>query len=253
MLILILLSIFNSLALAEPSERFYPHISTPAQVLKPGEVAYENFPGATNGTPFYANSLSVGVLPWLQLGVVPIFYLMDENRYNLNLKVPVVEDNYFQAAIGYTRFSFALLGQEPIQETNGSETPSPYVDLDFAFVALNYRDPGSVFAYGLNYSSMLISSNSALLRKVLREQHRDQNSWAVDISYQLRRQWVLTFGMGEQLSQTFELQSPFVFGAGLSATYLRDADWFPRVSSGLHYAFSTHHLGLLINFDIFQR
>lgn len=229
--------------------RFSSHLTTPALTLMPGALSFEPFPGASTNTSVLANSLSVGLTPSMQIGFVPLFLVIPGHRYNVNLKLNVLDRNYFQAGVGYSHFSLHLVDNPQIREENGSLTNNPWADLGFVFLALNYKGPDEPWGWGLNYSLINLTSNSALLEKLLREKVR-RHEWALDVSYDWRPHWHWTLGFGESRVDTFDVGSPVTFGYGFSATWHRpDSRFFPKLSLGPHYFPSLNNLRFVFSFD----
>jgi hypothetical protein len=231
------------------TERFYTHLTTQARTLRPGKVAFETFPGGNVYTSFLANSLSVGVFSRFQIGTVPAFYTVKELSHNFNFKTNFIRRRYFQLGFGFSQFRFRLQNNE-VKELDGSIIKDINVDLNFVFLAANYRAPGSRWSYGYNYSYGETFSNSDAIDKALRAEFKRRTEWATDVSYKLSNIWLTTFGMGEQREDIFEIKSERLMGYGLSFTYLQPTVWFPRLTYGFHFAPANGKSTFLLSFDI---
>jgi hypothetical protein len=241
----------SALEIADPyfTERFYTHITTQARTLRPGKFAFETFPGGNVYTSFLANSLSVGVFNRLQVGTAPAFYAGEDHVHNFNFKTNYIRRRYFQLGYGFSQFRFRLKNSE-VTELDGLIKKNINIDLNFIFVTTNYRNPGSRWSYGYNFSYGVANSNSAVIDNALQTEFKRRTEWAADLSYKLSDIWLTTFGMGEQREDIFEIKSERLMGYGLSFTYLQPTVWFPRLTYGVHFAPAKGKSTFLLSFDI---
>ncbi|MEK6555123.1 MAG: hypothetical protein AABZ31_07785, partial [Bdellovibrionota bacterium] len=210
---------------------------------------FETFPGGNVYTSFLTNSLSMGVFNRFQIGTAPVFYAADEHEHNFNFKTNFIRRRYFQFGFGFSQFRFRLKNNE-VQEIDGSIKKNINIDLNFVFITMNYREPGSKYAFGYNFSYGETNSNSALIDNALATEFKRRTEWATDISYKISDIWLTTFGIGEQREDIFEIKSERLMGYGLSFTYLQPTVWFPRLTYGLHFAPANGKSTFLLSFDI---
>lgn len=231
------------------TERFFTHITTQARTLSPGKVAFETFPGANMYTSFLLNSLSVGLTNHIQVGTTPLLFTSDSHQFNLNLKINPIKKRYFQFGYGVSYFRFDL-SESDAENINGVPVNEIDIDLYFAYVAFNYRDPGSKFSFGYNYSRGQTRSNSAAINDALSKEFKRRSEWAFDTSYRYDDRWAVTTGFGEQREELFEIASRRIFGFGFSITHLAPRKRFPRITAGLHYSPEAEKTSALLSFDI---
>lgn len=232
-------------------ERFYTHLTTQARTAGPGQVLFESFPGSNSNTSFLTNSLSYGIINRLQIGTAPIFYAIEEHKYNLNFKTNLVKKRYFQLGAGLSSFRFRLKNGE-VQEIDGNIIKDIYVDLNFVFLALNYRDPGSRWSYGYNFSHGEARSNSSIINRGLDMEFKKRSEWALDVGYRISDIWHATFGVGEQREDLFEIKSSRNVGLGTSMTYLQNTKWLPKITYGINFVPDNSKTTLLISLDVLR-
>ena len=207
---------------------FNPVVSVSARTLDQWKVAFQKAAGANVNTNFLANSLSFAVLPRLEVGTVPVFYISAEHHLNYNLKVNFWRGESVDWAFAYAETRF----RTKIETTTGTETPD--LIMKASELILNLHPEGAPVSASVFASSICgyVDSRDSL---VFIYSISCKNELGVDVQIPLEeRQWI-TLGSGSLRDAGFSPYEKTHQGVGAAWTIYRPEKLFSRPSLGAYY------------------
>ncbi len=223
--------LFLFLSLSAKAKDFYPHLVSNPQVLKPGHLALENAPGASLSSKWFVSSLGVGVFSRFQVGTVPLFYTIKDQKYNYNFKYQIIRGDAFNLSLGYTCIQF--------------EFPGKY-DFRFNYISLstNFLKLSEYFKLGLTYNRA-----SAYSRKYIIYTYKAEDEWAIDVMGKDFQKVLTTVSLNKTNQKGSSLMGETFLGTGMSLTYL-DQWWrLKDPSFGINYLVDPKEFQLLFKID----
>lgn len=224
-LLTILLIITNNSTFAN----FTPHMISKATTLPQYKLALETTPGGRVGSNFLISSLSIGVLDRVQIGTIPIFYIIngENHKYNFNIKYNFFKSSNTSLAIGYTRIKFKL---DSKQFSSFQNPPTSYY-INLTNLALNYLIPNSSYGLGFEYViGTSYANNSALVSS-----YEASDTWGLDIMKKINSKITISLGIGDSQTEIAPTDDSKSFGYGLSTLYIDQFHYFSNPSIGIHY------------------
>ena len=229
---------------------FASHISTPASTIPSWSWAFQIFPGANGMNSMVANSLSLGLFNRLEIGTVPVLYAYKYHRSNFNIKYNFYKGEKWVWAAGFSTFRFKFPNGFEVTEKDGTVTYVDQFDFNVFGLALNRYFSGTPFSLGCNFNVISFKTKSDVVNKQL-ENEKFPLEWIVDFATDMNP-IIVTIGMGQTRANFFDdaNRRSLPFGMGATVTYLRQSNWFHRLSLGYHHLFTDHKGSVLLSFSI---
>jgi hypothetical protein len=225
---------------------FNPVVSTTARTLPQWQVGFQRTSGANINSNLLANSLSVGVFPRLELGVVPMFYATASGSSNFTSKLNFYKSDEVDGAIAFTETRF-----RSEVKTEGKVTERPDLVLHSAQIGLNYHPDGYDFTISpfLNQVTGYVDSTNTLTYVYSME---TKTEWGMDVQWQMKdRQW-LTFAYGFLRDAGLSPYENMNSGMGVAWSQFRPKEMFSRPSVGVYYSPNTGNVQYLISTTFYE-
>lgn len=234
-LVVFVMFLVNAGALAEvleggsaPRHTFTPHSTSSARTGEWGSVALQRTPGTNRNTNVLISSLTVTILPRLELGTAVLLHPSPYHISNYNLKL-----NFFRSDFMDWAFSYSNILWRSIFYDTGTTLIYQRLNIQSHSLTTNIHPEGSQFSYGLS-----ATFSSTLLRvEALKAEHLETSEpeYNLDISYQLSEREDITLGLGTLRDQGLTAYEKTRFGFGISYALYRPQRLFSKPSVGIHY------------------
>ncbi|MEK2690832.1 hypothetical protein [Bdellovibrio sp. GT3] len=208
--------------------KFNPVTSASARTLPQWHVAFQKAGGANINSNFLANSLSIGILPRFEMGVIPLFYT-NKNSSNYTGKVNFWKGDQVDWAFSFTEARF----RTEIKQ-NAQVIERPDLILRSMQLGLNYRIPDSDFTISPFVTSVsgYLNSKDAV---AFIYSYEIKTEWGLDMQWNFQdRQW-LTLGYGFLRNSGISAYEMMSSGFGFAWSFFRPKELFSRPSVGLYY------------------
>lgn len=225
---------------------FNPVVSTTARTLPQWQVGFQRTSGANINSNMLANSLSVGVFPRLELGVVPSFYATAPGSSNFASKLNFFKSDEIDGALSFTEIRF----RSEIKKS-GVVIERPDLVLHSAQVGLNYHPDGWDYTFSpfLNQvTGYMDSSNTTAFVDSL----ETKVEWGLDVQWQMKdREW-LTFAYGFLRDAGLSPYQRMNSGMGVAWSQFRPKEMFSRPSIGVYYSPNTGDVQYLVSTTFYE-
>lgn len=226
---------------------FNPVVSTTARTLPQWQVGFQRTSGANINANMLANSLSVGVFPRLEVGVVPMFYATAPGSSNFTSKLNFYKSEEIDGALSATQTRF----RSEIKDDSGQITERPDLVLNTAQIGMNYHPDGFDFTISpfLNRVTGFVDSTNGL---TFVRSMEAKTEWGVDIQWQTKdREW-LTLAYGHLRDAGLSPYEEMHSGAGVAWSQFRPNEMFSRPSLGVYYSPGTGNTQFLVSTTFFE-
>ncbi len=231
----------------EPRVIFNPVVSTSARTLPQWQVGFQKAGGANINSNVLANALSVGLLPRLEAGIIPAFYLSAPGSSNFTTKVNFYKGERFDWAASFSETRFRSQVTE-----NGKVIEEPDLILRSIQVGFNYRPAWdsnvTLSPFLTQVCGHIDSTNGTVFVYSL----KCQAEWGLDIQYQIKdREWI-TFAMGQLREAGLSPYEDMNMGLGVAWSQFRPKELLSRPSLGLYHTPDTGSTLLLISTTFYE-
>lgn len=213
------------LANAEAARKFNPLVSSDARTVPQGKVTYSRSTVANVNSSFLANSLNLGVLPRVEIGTAPVFYLSRDHKFNFTTKLNFYRGSQFDWALSYSevRFNVAI-------DNVGTE-----LILSGMQLATNWHPTFTPVSVSAFYGSVCGNLNSGSYL-VLAYSFRCRDEMGLDFQIPTAENQWLTLGIGRLRNLGYSPYEEITNGVGLSYSIFLPRKFFSRPSLGLYAA-----------------
>lgn len=227
---------------------FNPVVSTTARTLPQWQVGFQRTSGANINSTMLANSLSVGVFPRMEVGVVPLFYATAQGSSNFTGKLNFYKSDEVDGALSFTETRFR---SELKDESTGDIMDRPDLVLHSSQLVFNYHPEGSDFTISpfLNrVSGYRDSSNVMTFVRSL----ETKTEWGVDLQWQMKdREW-LTLAYGFLRNAGLSPYEDMNSGMGVAWSQFHPKEMFSRPSVGVYYSPNTGNIQYLVSTTFYE-
>ncbi|XGC80595.1 hypothetical protein ACES2L_14800 [Bdellovibrio bacteriovorus] len=241
---------FAALALAEelPPARVIvnPVVGSSARTLPQWQFGFQRTAGANINSHLLANALTVGVLPRLEFGVVPIYYIGVPGSSNYSAKVHFYKGDDFDAAASVSEARFLTR----IEYQGRIETPA--LVLQSTHLSVNYRPPRfsdlTISPFTTTVCAHVDSANAMIFIGSLKcEVER-----GVDLQWQIKdREWI-TFAVGNLRDTGLSPYEELHTGVGAAWSKFRPKELISRPSVGVYYTPETSNTLYLLSTTFYE-
>lgn len=225
---------------------FNPVVSTTARTLPQWQVGFQRTSGANINATMLANSLSVGLFPRLEAGVVPMFYATAPGSSNFTGKLNFYKSETIDGSLSFTETRFRS------EVTNeGKVVERPDLVLDSAQVGFNYHPEGSDITVSpfLNRVTGYVDSSN-IYTYVYSMETKDE--WGVDLQWQMKdREWI-TVAYGYLRNAGLSPYEKMNSGLGVAWSQFRPKEMFSRPSLGVYYSPDTGKAQFLVSTTFYE-
>lgn len=226
---------------------FNPVVSTTARTLPQWQVGFQRTSGANINANLLANSLSVGIFPRLEVGVVPMFYTTAPGSSNFTGKLNFYKSEEIDGAISATQTRF----RSEVKNDVGVIVERPDLVLNTAQIGFNYHPEGSDFTISpfLNRVTGYTDSTDGL---TFVRSMEAKTEWGVDVQWRMKdREW-LTFAYGWLRDAGLSPYEQMHSGAGVAWSQFRPNEMISRPSIGIYYSPGTQETQYLISTTFYE-
>jgi len=220
--------------------------TAPARTLPKWKVAFQRSPGANINTTLLANSLSLGVLPRLEVGTAPVFFLSPQHRYNFNFKVNFWKGDWIDWGYAYSETRFRM----NLQTFYGEENPDLIMHTSSLLVNLHpdaWPFQASLFVAN---SCGYIDAKDAFVF-IYTFQCREEAG--IDVQIPVRDRSWLTLGHATLREAGLSPYESTALGWGAALSTYRPGEFFSRPSVGLYYVPATGSTMALLSTTFYER
>ncbi|WP_413575707.1 hypothetical protein ACLVWU_15230 [Bdellovibrio sp. HCB290] len=226
---------------------FNPVVSTSARTLPQWQFGYQRTGGANVNSHMLMNAVSVGILPRLEIGTVPMFYATASGSSNYTVKVNFYRGDQVDWAASFTETRFKSEAR-----TSGGVVDRPELVLRSIQLGLNYRpewNENTTFSPFANQVCGHIESKDAL---VFLYSLKCEAEYGLDVQYQIKdREW-LTLAYGHLREAGLSPYERLNAGVGVAWSQLRPKAMFSRPSVGVYYIPDTQNTLYLLSTTFFE-
>ena len=256
LLLILLLILFSLRSLAEApkdtleslrKQTLTPHITVATKTGEQWDVNLQRTVGANLNTNLLLSSLTLAVYTRVEIGTVPLFYLIPEHNFNFSIKYNFWRTKHFIWSVGSSFLDFAL---------DTAELPPPYTNREASLflqshqLALNYFPEWTRLKFGLSYTN--IQSSITGLNDTIRDlSAEDQNEAGMDITYSFNDPIDVTFGFGGLREAGISASEKVRFGFGSSIRWYRPEKLFSTPTIGIQYTPETGSVQFLVSTKIY--
>ncbi|WP_413585196.1 hypothetical protein [Bdellovibrio sp. HCB274] len=226
---------------------FNPVVSTSARTLPQWRFGYQRTGGANINTHLLTNAVSVGVLPRLEIGTVPMFYAAAPGSSNYTAKVNFYRGEQVDWAVSFTESRF-----KSEIKTSGGVVERPDLLLQSVQLGLNYRPEwnGNITfsPFANNVCGRIESKDPWVLIYSL----KCETEYGLDFQYQIKdREW-LTLAYGHLREAGLSPYEQLNAGVGVAWSQFRPKEMFSRPSVGLYYIPDTQNILYLLSTTFYE-
>lgn len=249
---IILLMGFKALAsfdMPVPERRviFNPVVSTSARTLPQWQMGFQRAGGANVNSHMLVNALSVGVLPRVELGTVPMFYLTAPGSSNYTAKLNFYRGDKVDWAASFTETRF----KSQITE-KGQIVEEPDLVLRSVQLGFNYRpewNSNVTLSPFFNHICGYLDSRNGL---TFVYSLKCEAEWGLDMQYQIKdREWV-TLAWGHLREAGLSPYEEMNTGIGMAWSQFRPKEMFSRPSVGVYYTPETNDALFLLSTTFYE-
>lgn len=225
---------------AEHRVIFNPVVSASARTLPQWQVGFQRASGANIHSGLIANALSVGVLPRVEVGIIPLFFVNGSSNFTGKLNFFKGEEFDWASSFTQTRF-----------KSNLDEQGNPDIVLRSFQIGANYHPVSSNFIVSpfANYIFGYIDSTDS---KSFTQSLITKIEYGVDLQWQLKdREW-LTFAFGNIRNAGLSPYEDMNSGAGVAYSQFRPSEMFSRPSVGVYYSPATGNTQYLVSTTFYE-
>jgi hypothetical protein len=236
----------DDLALSDP-HLFNPVATSNSRTLGQWKVAFQRNPGANLNSTLLVNSLSVGLLPRVEVGVVPIYYGVEAHKSNFNLKYNFWRGDDADWAFGLSETRF----KTEIQSANG-RIERPDLVLTTLGLSANYHPDymdSIVSAFVANSCGKIESKDALVLIYSLKCTTEYGMDWQIPVK---DRQWV-TLGWGQLRKTGFSAYEPLETGFGTAYSMRFPGALISRPSLGVYYTPDGGNMAALLSTTFYEK
>lgn len=223
---------------------FTPHLTIDSRTRPVGKVSLQRAPGANINTGMLMSSLTVGVIPRIELGTMPLFYTSKEHRYNYNLKWNFWRGDFIDWSFGYSIFNSRLA---PSEDSESLQDEKLRFENSAAQISFNLHPKWTRFSLSASYTGALTRVTGDSLVQLYTT--RQISDFACDISYPVARRLDLTVGGGTLRELGFSAYEERKFGFGTSTGIYFPRGFVSKLSVGGHYVPSTGRMQALLGIN----
>lgn len=231
---------------AETRLIFNPLASISARTLPPGRVGFQKAGGANVNSSMLTNALSVGILPRLELGVVPMFYATAPGSMNYTGKVNIYKGSEVDWALSFSQTSF----NSELKE-DGKVIENPKLVLNSYQIGVNYHPDEKDFVvspFATNVCGYLDSNNSLVYVYSL----KCELEWGLDVQWRFKEKEWLTFAYGHLRDSGLSPYESMSTGGGVAWSQFRPSELLSRPSIGVYYTPKTGEILYLVSTTFYE-
>lgn len=224
-------------ALAAPA---FTHVSPSAETLRPGQVAFQPYPGSNpiQDYAFLTNSLSVGVWNGWELGTVPVMWQSTDSYTlrNFNWKNRIWRSSEWAVAWGSQHLFYDSKGE--MRELYDS------FRVDQIGLGVEYRPAESRFQYRYNLAHSQMVIQGMTFARFRDGTNLKMSTWYIpggvdhylDVGYAASdtNSWILGFSHNHEWLSGLGTRDAAAFGAGLSHAWKIKGRFLSGLSLGFH-------------------
>lgn len=227
-----LLSLIASTALA------FTHVSPSAETLRPGQVAFQPYPGANpmQEYSFLLNSLSVGISKRIEIGTVPLMWNTTETMKssNFNFKTRLFRSEKWIVALGI--HSFFIEPQGSAKQFYDS------INIGQVAFSVEHRPENSNWKYRYNLATSQMTIKGYVWATIGNTPYRMDQFLSggvdhyFDFSYAASdtNHWILGLSQNHEWLSGLASQDPARYGVGLSHGWKIKKSLISGLSIGFH-------------------
>ena len=225
---------------------FNPVVSTTARTLPQWQVGFQRSSGANINSNMLANSLSVGVFPRLEFGVVPLFYATASGSSNFTGKLNFYKSDEIDGALSFTETRF-----RSSVKTDAGPTEHPDLVLHSAQLGFNFHPEGSDFTISPFINRVTGYMDSANVYTYV-DSLETKTEWGTDIQWQFKdREWI-TVAYGFLRDAGLSPYENMNTGMGVAWSQFRPKEMFSRPSVGVYYSPNTGNIQYLVSTTFYE-
>lgn len=218
----------------------FTHVSPSAETLRPGQVAFQPYPGSNpiQDYAFLTNSLSVGLWNGLEIGTVPIMWQSNDSftLRNFNWKNRIWRSAEWSVAWGTQHLFYDTRGE--LKEWYDS------FRIDQVGIAVEYRPLSSPFQFRYNLATSQMTIQGMTWMRFADGTKSKLDTWFVaggvdhyvDIGYAASDTnfWILGLSQNHEWLSGLGNRDAAAYGAGLSHAWKTKSRFISGFSLGFH-------------------
>lgn len=216
---------------------FNPITSIATQTIPKYSFALVRSPIGNLNSNFLTSSLNFSPLERVEIGVVPMFYLISEHKYNYNIKYNFYRGDIFNWAITVGSLVFKT------EVTIIDETERPDLKMSTVQLATNIKIPNSRYTVGssITRSCGIIDSSNTLVKSY---SYNCANEVGLDLQIEIYKNKWITIGQGRNREAGFSPYEEVENGYGLAYTWVRKGKFLSRPTLGYYLSENGNNLFL---------